>query len=262
MRDEGLPRLMIAAALPVILSGCAAAAIPLAAGALVTNHEMGDVVGIGVGKKRTGEGTSGSALPASPAPSRVAGGVGNSAYAAFTRYALTNAAPMAPGEVRRSALLDQDSLTTEPALADCTGQPLAVMVDLDPGAEPFDLDNPPLPAAGLAESLSTLRRAGINVLWSASLPASSADQLYNVLLATGLSADRSDHLLLPRGNGERKQTRRFDAAQDWCVLAIAGDRKADFDEAFDYLRDPESPVGRTLDSYLGAGWFLAPPPID
>lgn len=259
MRKEGLPRLMIAAALPVILSGCAAAAIPLAAGALVTNREMGDVVGIGVGKKRTEERTSGSELSASMPTERPAG---NSAYAAFTRYALANALPMAPGEARRSALLDQDSLTTEPALADCADQPLAVMVDLDPGAEPFDLGNPPLPAAGLAENLSALRRAGINVLWSASLPASSADQLYNVLVATGLAPDRSDHLLLLRGNGERKQSRRFDAAEDWCVLAIAGDRKADFDEAFDYLRDPESPVARTLDSYLGAGWFLAPPPID
>ena len=45
------------------------------------------------------------------------------------------------------------------------------------------------------------------------------------------------------------------------VLAIAGDRKADFDEVFDYLRNPDGPVAIALEQFIGAGWFLAPPPI-
>ena len=45
------------------------------------------------------------------------------------------------------------------------------------------------------------------------------------------------------------------------VPAIAGDRKADFDEVFDYLRNPDGPVAIALEQFIGAGWFLAPPPI-
>jgi hypothetical protein len=52
---------------------------------------------------------------------------------------------------------------------------------------------------------------------------------------------------------------REDAQRDVCVIAIAGDRKGDFDELFDYLRDPAS--GESLDYLLGAGWFILPPPL-
>jgi hypothetical protein len=366
---EGLPRLIVAAALPVILSGCAVAAIPLAAGALVANGEMGDVAGIGLG----GEQTSGAETPPSPAP-RIAifapettprAGLSSSAayrgnnpgaakpavaalpspaveatpsaplvtipattieaepaapgsapvtedletiskpiaesptrtatepklvavfpgalppptastprrippviatgddpYRAFARYALAQAAPMAPGQVRRSALIDQSTLAAQPRLADCGDQPLAVVVDLDPGTEPFNLDNPPAPAPGLAENLTAIRNAGITVLWSASLPVASAERLYTVLSASGLDPARTDRLLLERNEDERKQTRRQSAGHDWCILAVAGDRRADFDEVFDYLRDPDGPVAQALDPNFGAGWFLAPPPID
>ena len=43
------------------------------------------------------------------------------------------------------------------------------------------------------------------------------------------------------------------------MIAIAGDRKGDIDELFDYLRDPRS--GDSLDYLLGAGWFIVPPPF-
>lgn len=329
-----LPRLALAAALPVILSGCVAAAvIPVAAGALVANKQAGNVAGIG------SEATSGAQTPAPPPEQRVAifapsttprsslassaahppaaptatpaivksGALpppsppamverpaakpttltkpataknrgkqtmtvtnltqlpppsGEDPYAAFTRYALTKATAPASTQDRLSALVDQQTLTNTPALAACADQPPAVLIDLDPGAGTFDLANPPLPAPGLAEKLMTLRNAGITVLWSAGLPVASAEQLYTVLRASGLDPDRTDRLLLVRDNDERKQTRRIAAARDWCVLAIAGDRRGDFDEVFDYLRDPEGPVALALAPNIGAGWFLAPPPID
>jgi len=40
------------------------------------------------------------------------------------------------------------------------------------------------------------------------------------------------------------------------VVAIAGDERGDFDELFDYLRDPGSAVG--LYPMMGEGWFLVP----
>ena len=136
----------------------------------------------------------------------------------------------------------------------------AVLLDLDPGAAAFDLDDPPSPAPGLAEGLAALRISGLRVLWIAGLPASEAPRLRLLLRATELDPDGGDGLLLRLGD-ERKQEMRAAAARDWCIVAIAGDVRADFDEAFDYVRDPHGPLGQVLEAHLGAGWFMTPPPI-
>lgn len=199
-------------------------------------------------------------LTALPAPGSVPGAVG-AGFPAFTRYALAAAQPK-PGQPFRSALIDPSSLTTRPVRSECGKQPPAVAVDLDPGKEPFDLDDPPAPAPGLAEQLATLRAAGVTVLWQASLPAAASERLYASLAATGLDPDRTDRLLLIRKEGERKQARRQAAARDWCILAVAGDSKADFEEAFDYLRDPDGIIAQALTANLEDGWFVTPQPID
>lgn len=183
-------------------------------------------------------------------------------YAAFTGYALNRAPPPLPGTKRLSALLDQDSITDEPRLSDCGDDPPAVVIDLDPGDQAFDPANPPLPAPGLAARLAELRAAGITVLWSASVPVERSQEVWTVLRATGLDPDRTDRLVLPRRADERKQTRRLAAGRDWCVVAIAGDRRSDFDEVFDYLRDPDGPIAKALEPVLGQGWFLVPTPIE
>jgi hypothetical protein len=64
-------------------------------------------------------------------------------------------------------------------------------------------------------------------------------------------------LLLIRSAEDRKQLLRENANDDVCVVAIAGDRRGDFDELFDYLRNPGSAVG--LYPMMGSGWFLVPP---
>ena len=77
--------------------------------------------------------------------------------------------------------------------------------------------------------------------------------------AKGLVTGEGDTLYLA-GNGDyRKQTRRIEAASKSCVIAMAGDRKSDFDELFDYLRLPQAAF--RLDPLFDAGWFLAPAPI-
>ena len=40
---------------------------------------------------------------------------------------------------------------------------------------------------------------------------------------------------------------------------MAGDDRADFDELYDYLRDPDGAI--TLEKMFGNGWFLTPPPL-
>jgi hypothetical protein len=49
---------------------------------------------------------------------------------------------------------------------------------------------------------------------------------------------------------------REDANRDVCTVAIAGDERSDFDELFDYLRNPGGAVG--LYPMMGKGWFLVP----
>jgi len=39
-----------------------------------------------------------------------------------------------------------------------------------------------------------------------------------------------------------------------CIVDIAGDERADFDERFKYLRNPEAGAG--LEPVIGDGWFL------
>jgi hypothetical protein len=198
-------------------------------------------------------------LTALPAPGAASGASG-SGFPLFIRFALAAAQPK-PGQPFRSALIDPSTLTTAPKRRDCATQAPAVLIDLDPGRGVFDLDNPPAAAPGLAEQLASLRTAGLTILWSASLPTTASEKLYNILAATGLDTDRTDRLLLLGAPGERKQARRQAAARDWCILAIAGDSKGDFEEAFDYLRDPNGPIAQTLSANLGDGWFLTPQPI-
>ena len=110
--------------------------------------------------------------------------------------------------------------------------------------------------AGVAAGLAHLRDAGVVVLWISKLPAARAADAARALRNSGLDPRRQDQLLLLRRAQDRKQLLREDASDDVCIVAIAGDRRSDFDELFDYLRNPGSAAG--LDAMLGNGWFLVP----
>ena len=97
------------------------------------------------------------------------------------------------------------------------------------------------------------------VAWISGLPADYVAGVGEALRASGLDPAGEDPLLLIRNREDHKQLLREEAHKDVCVIAIAGDGKSDFDELFGYLRDPAAAV--SLDSYLGAGWFLTPPPL-
>lgn len=270
-------RLLLAAVAPLLLSGCVAAAIPVVAGGLAVSTRMD---GKPDGKAESGHSGRSQARRGEPLEARVPGADASpqltglaalprpdeapadaeGSFRDFIRFALSAAQPN-PGRQFRSALIDPGTLTSRPARAKCGSQPPAVLIDLDPDKAAFDLDDPPAAAAGLAEQLATLRAAGITVLWQASLPSDRSERLHITLAAVGLDPDRTDRLILLRQPGERKQARRQDAARDWCILAMAGDSKGDFEEAFDYLRDPNGILAAALSANLGDGWFLSPQPI-
>ena len=191
-------------------------------------------------------------MPAEPIPvaARSAG------YLGLTSYALSRASsPMADAVLD---VIDPNDPLSAPRRAQCGKLQPAVLIDLDPELNVFD-PAAAAPQPGLAEALSALRAAGITVMWTSALQVEQAEKVAAALARTGLDPSKTDRLLLLKGPGDRKQARRLSAARNWCVVAMAGDRRGDFDEAFDYLKDPDTQI--PADRLFGNGWFLAPAPL-
>lgn len=177
----------------------------------------------------------------------------------FIDYALRRGGPGAGTAPTESALLVSGAdITTTPRRRPCRGAKPAVLVDLDTTTV-FGPDSGSTPLPGLAKALARLREAEITVLWISQLPAARVNDVAAALRSSGLDPTGQDPLLLVRHAQDRKQILRQQANDDVCILAIAGDRRSDFDELFDYLRNPESAIG--FDSLMGGGWFMVPPPF-
>lgn len=286
------PALLLLAALA--LPGCAAAVIPLAAGALMTQGERTNTARTEVAMDRPAlppvetasvaarpdSGSTAMLLPETVEALRKAGlapGAGavtlttltalpqpgiaasdpafDATYTAFADYALGIAArDQLKDEVRPSALLARPGVLL-PDRAPCKFVGNAVLIDLDPADGLLD---PALPVqhSALAEAVAKLRAAGIEVVWGTALTADRAGDVRGWLQRSGLDPEGKDRLLLLRYPEDRKQTRREEASAERCLIAMLGDERADFDELFDYLKNPDAAVG--LDAMLGEGWFLAP----
>ena len=279
-------------ALVPLLSGCiAVAALPLlASGAMVTGGHFrvraatprpkpaGTVRVAPAAEERTG-GVAIAIAPALPPALTQPPGRGESPlppdlrpptpaapdpWRDFVDYAANKGAAMAGAMTTsrargRSVLLEAGTPIGLPKLRQCDGRVPAVVVDLDSGPQAFVPGAAHTPSRVLVDGLARMREAGMAVVWITALPAGEVSAVAEALKTSGLDPAGSDPLLLVRSAADRKQMLREDAARDVCVIAIAGDRKGDFDELFDYLRDPAS--GESLDYLLGAGWFIVPPPL-
>ena len=200
-------------------------------------------------------------------------------YADFAQYALEQSARAESGAGIQSAVLKPGFALQKPVTMPCGGKPSAVLIDLDVEEEPNG--TAPLLHAdklyrqhGLSEAVAAIRSAGIDIVWLSDSPATAAREVRAMLHAAGLAeptgatTTENDNgsgqfLFLDRGQrdgeADRKQLRRLEVARSYCVLAAAGDERADFDELYDHLRHPGGAV--SLDHMFGAGWFLAPPPL-
>lgn len=184
-----------------------------------------------------------------------------SPYAGFAAYALKQSAKLEAGEGVKSVVLVPRVDIFKPETMGCAGKPLAVAIDLDDTtgrdwieAETLYRQN------GLIEVLTSLRAAEISVIWLSDQPVAASKKISAILDEAGLSQPESDDFLfLDRGTEDRKQVRRWDAARNYCIVAMAGDDRADFDELYAYLRDPDGAV--TLENMFDNGWFLTPPPL-
>ena len=270
----------VLAALP-LLSGCiAVAALPLMAGGAMF---AGGNVKIRSATKRpkvaasltpatssriTDEQTAGMALPpgglvtlttltALPPPDAVRDAA--DPWKLFASYAVEHAASFVAAREGRGVLLETGTQLELPRMRSCASKVPAVVIDLDEGTNAFAPRQGLAAQPGLAERLAEMRATGAAILWITSLPASRVGEVADALRQSGLDPAGIDPLLLARSSADRKQVLREEANRDVCIIAIAGDRKGDFDELFDYLRDQGS--GQSLDYMLGAGWFLVPPPL-
>jgi len=183
-------------------------------------------------------------------------------YAAFTNYALGKAGQFEAGGAVDSVVLEPRFDIDKPKMISCKGKPLAVLIDLDDK----DLDMRWASAdtlylqPGLVETVRELRAAEISIIWLSDVPTMASATVAAALDAAGLSApEGDDFLFLDRGPEDRKQMRRWEAAQSYCIIAAAGDERADFDELYTYLLDPDAALA--LRTKFDQGWFITPPPL-
>lgn len=252
---------LLLASLAPLTSGCIAAVLPVAAGAaLVKRHAdlekpMARPAEVAAASERSDIKVVRSSLKAMPAPDAPAA-PDNPAIAAFRGYALAQAALPAGSGKRVSAILPSAS-DLRVARISCGDQPPAVFLDLDPGRGTFDPLAPGRADAALGAALAGLRAQGVRIVWFSRLGANFAPAAREALMKAGLDPAGIDAVVLMPDIAERKQSLRDAIAKRMCPIAILGDERADFDELYLYLRNPQAALA--LDAMIDRGWFLASP---
>ncbi len=169
-----------------------------------------------------------------------------------------NQRSMAAGEMRQSAML-ADRFTPTAERIPCRALQPVVVIDLDPQGGLFDPTQGSRPPSGLGAGLAQLRSSGVKIAWLSGNPASAEEDIRDALMQSTLDLFGNDLVLLISQPDQRKQTLREDLALTYCVVAIAGDEREDFDELYGYLRNPND--AQPLDVLYGEGWFIIPQPI-
>ena len=178
-------------------------------------------------------------------------------YLAFTLYALDQVEKRTSSLPVRSAILVENISLADPKTIECGNKRFAVIIDLDEAKEGDSPAN--ITASDLAVLLETLREADIRIAWLRGDTQVAAQGRIAALQSGETPAlKENDLLLLGRKGGLRKQEQRWELAKDHCILAVAGDRKADFDELYEYLRKPDLAI--RLDAFIDRGWFELPAP--
>jgi hypothetical protein len=183
----------------------------------------------------------------------------SNAYLPFARHALNEAEKRSKGGTVRSAVLVEQVSLTQPQTMSCGTKPMAALIDLDvaPGT-PAEMDVER--QNGFAALLEVMRESGIRIAWLAETDERQLKPILDLLREGDAPVLRdTDLMLIGLPGNYRKQEHRWALAQSHCVVAIAGDRKGDFDELYDYLRDQDYAI--RLEAFKDRGWFELPHPI-
>jgi hypothetical protein len=266
---------LIVAALP--LQGCVAAVLPIAAAGMIGKTQVDKAQDRAKEAEASFDagappvvivGGQPEAVPATPAADSAGvmtpldrldrSGITN-AYLPFARYAVDQAArQQRGGTVRSAVLVDQVSLL-DPKTLSCDGKPMLAVIDVDVAPDtPAEMDVER--QSGFAAILETMRESEIRIAWLADADEAQLKPILDLLREGEEPVMRdADLMLFGQPGGYRKQERRWQLARDHCVVAIAGDRKADFDELYEYLRDQSYAI--RLEAFMGKGWFELPHPV-
>jgi hypothetical protein len=180
-------------------------------------------------------------------------------YLPFARYAIEAAEKHNRAQQMPSAILIDNVSLLNPATISCGGKPLLAILDMDiaPGT-PTELEIER--QNGFATILQIMRDSGIRLAWLADASEAELQPMLDLLRGGDEPVLNSDDLQLFGHNaGYRKQERRWQLARDHCVVAIAGDQRADFDELYQFLKDQDYAI--RLEAYIGRRWFLLPHPV-
>jgi hypothetical protein len=179
----------------------------------------------------------------------------NHPYLGLARYTLAQAQRRQDGQAVRSAVLIEQVSLIEPKAVDCGNKQLAVAIDMDAAPGETQIDGDP---TGFGELLEILRESDIAIAWLSDRNIGALGNDLAKLRSGAIPALKQGDIELFAYPGVRKQERRWSLAASHCVVAIAGDRKSDFDELFDYLRDPDYAI--RLEAWDNRGWFMLPHP--
>ncbi len=160
---------------------------------------------------------------------------------------------------RISAVLSNPAALDGERAACAPGTPATVLIDLDPGSDALLPVDSGSASPALAEKLVQLRNQGMAIAWVSRTASSDVSLLRAALFRSGLDQLGNDRLLLIGSPDQRKQTLRDQLAEIACIIAIAGDERADFHELFDYLLNPQDAA--LLEGLFGNGWFEIPTPL-
>jgi hypothetical protein len=189
--------------------------------------------------------------PSNPLPTDQLG------FARFVRYAQASALGSRSGADLASAMLS-DPVAIDGKRRRCSaGEQQVVVIDLDPRGAVFAPQASTAKLPGLALGLAVLRDAGLEIAWLSDMSTDQSGSLRSILEQSGLDPRGEDIISLRRDAGDTKQKRKDNLAGITCIVAIAGDERADFDERFKYLRSIEA--GAELEPLIGDGWFLTAP---
>ncbi len=281
MRFAAMPLLLAGA---LALQGCAAALLPVAAAGFIGKRQIDAAkrarmaeASVDAERLKTGKPivTVGGAEPdvyaaqpgvlpipgnnefvrltarALPTPSR-------HPFLNFSQYALAQAKRRDEGLGVQSAVLVEKVSLAAPETVACGAKPLAVIVDLD--AAPVAAQNDESLTRPLGSLFEDMRDAGLRLIWiSGKAQGELASTLDPLRQGANPAIKAEDLISLQQKSDLRKQERRWNLAQYYCIVAVAGDEKSDFDELFSYLRNPD--YAASLGKFWNRGWFVVPHPV-
>lgn len=214
-------------------------------------------------------GGCGGAAPTQPAPLALpppkvpppSGQAPPAEFSALLDHVRKRATLWREGAPINSLVLDDRQTVLSPVAIDCQRRPPAVMIDLDDGQRgPLQPDATGVKtAAGWADAAAAIRAENVSIVWITDQSVASASALAMLLERAGLDPARADSVAGRDTATDRKQHIRQRLALRYCILAVVGDLRADADEAYDYLRSPDTLL--PIDRNWGEGWFLLPPPL-